>query len=328
MLLSVGLLAGCRSAPVTTRVAAPLAVMENVDPNLRIEPVRWGQFAGAYRISNGRVEAIVVPEIRRVIAFNRVGEANVFWTDDQVAPGKPKQYTNFGGEKAWLWPQERFKGTWPPPMDVNQIQYNLLSARDALIMESDPFPGLETRIRRTIWIDSQDRLIIDSELEGSGSAGWGLWTIAQLPRGDAVLAKMSAGAASSAVLLKPMKPEEILEIEEIDSGIAKLSAGGDISRKAGLDANRLAVLSGNKMVMIEQELFRQMPEHTFLPGQRAQVFVTDLTSDWHKQRPFVELEFTAPVQPVNHAGPPVKLRTIHSIHTISGMDEAKKILRQ
>jgi hypothetical protein len=83
-----------------------------------------------YRLSNGKVEAVVVPAIGRVMQFGFVGEEGVFWEnralDGQEADGQltvwaAKDWVNFGGDKTWPAPEADWslftsrKG-WRPPL--------------------------------------------------------------------------------------------------------------------------------------------------------------------------------------------------------------------
>lgn len=88
--------------------------------------VKRGDYHGwpdAYFVSNGIVEAVVVPAIGRIMQFRFAGsERGVFWENRALdgAPGcSGSEWRNFGGDKVWPAPQEdwtRLTGrAWPPP---------------------------------------------------------------------------------------------------------------------------------------------------------------------------------------------------------------------
>src|ERR1043165_8928211 len=69
-------------------------------------------------LSNGKFEVIYVPQIGRIMRYGRIGGPNMLWenpkyfgkTVDLKNPGK--DWTNFGGDKLWSAPQDRWG--WPP----------------------------------------------------------------------------------------------------------------------------------------------------------------------------------------------------------------------
>lgn len=71
----------------------------------------------AWRISNGRSEAIIVPEIGRVMSYGFVGGPNLLWNNPQKQ-FKADEWHNYGGDKTWpapqsSWPVNVGRG-WPP----------------------------------------------------------------------------------------------------------------------------------------------------------------------------------------------------------------------
>src|SRR4030095_14408516 len=60
-------------------------------------------------LSNGKVEAVIVPAVGRVMQFHFVGEEDVFW-ENTALQGKPadpaaQEWLNFGGDKTRPSPQ-------------------------------------------------------------------------------------------------------------------------------------------------------------------------------------------------------------------------------
>jgi len=52
----------------------------------------------AFRLSDGRTEAVVVPEIGRVMRYGFVGGSNWLWNSSQKSYGK-NEWKNWGGDK-------------------------------------------------------------------------------------------------------------------------------------------------------------------------------------------------------------------------------------
>ena len=85
----------------------------------------WHGWAGSVRLSNGIVEAIIVPTIGRIMSFQFVGRPetspifiNKDWEGKTVADADPVTWATFGGDKLWPspqseWPRHNVRA-WPP----------------------------------------------------------------------------------------------------------------------------------------------------------------------------------------------------------------------
>src|SRR4051812_30063639 len=91
---------------------------------VRIERAAYNGWAEAFTISNGRVEAVIVPAVGRVMQFRFVGEKEgPFWENHALDGKNPDsqsaEWINFGGDKTWPSPQSdwaKITGrAWPPP---------------------------------------------------------------------------------------------------------------------------------------------------------------------------------------------------------------------
>lgn len=95
-------------------------------PGIPVAPLAAAGFMGwtnAFRLSNGLVEAVIVPEIGRMIFFGHAGGQNLLRLDESLAgetfPRKSgKEWINFGGQ--WMWPAAQTvwpsfqTSNWPP----------------------------------------------------------------------------------------------------------------------------------------------------------------------------------------------------------------------
>ena len=89
---------------------------------IKTTPYRgWNE---AFLLSNGTVEAVVVPAIGRVMQFRFAGQQDgPFWEnsllDGKAPDSQSSEWGNFGGDKSWPAPQadwEKMTGRgWPPP---------------------------------------------------------------------------------------------------------------------------------------------------------------------------------------------------------------------
>ncbi len=91
----------------TQRSATPQV---SSSPGVTIALVAYHGWSGSFTISNGAVEATVVPAIGRVMQFHFVREEDVFWEnrsmDGQAPDPASDKWDNFGGDKSWPSPQE------------------------------------------------------------------------------------------------------------------------------------------------------------------------------------------------------------------------------
>src|SRR5262245_60839367 len=86
--------------------------------DVRLERIAYHGWRGAWRMTNGTVELILVPQIGRIMRYGFVGGPNVLWENPamhgKVVPPKAgdKEWANYGGDKLWPAPQDRWG--WPP----------------------------------------------------------------------------------------------------------------------------------------------------------------------------------------------------------------------
>src|SRR5437867_10677826 len=87
-------------------------------------------WANSILLSNGRVEAVIVPAIGRVMQFRFAGEEDgPFWENRALDGIKPepesKEWSNFGGDKTWPAPQSDWPKltprAWPPPVAFDSL---------------------------------------------------------------------------------------------------------------------------------------------------------------------------------------------------------------
>lgn len=160
-------------------------------------------------MTNGRLTAVVVPALGRLMAFGAIGDENVLWDaplrcgdagGSRCAPYRfGPRYVNWGGDKIWLAPQGRWqqfygKG-WPPDPDWDGTPH-----------EAQPTAW---GIRLTSRISSKTGLQIVREFAFSGDAlrvtstmtkrqgapiRCSVWEIAQEATPDTVFVPASAAA--------------------------------------------------------------------------------------------------------------------------------------
>jgi hypothetical protein len=131
--------------------------------DVSVTPLSYRGWQGSFLLSNGSVEAVVVPRVGRVMQFRFVGGGDVFWEnrdlDGVAADPASKEWTNFGGDKTWPAPQddwERVAGRgWPPPPAFDAMPAEAQVVGRAVEMVSPLAPGFGLRARRRIELDGR-----------------------------------------------------------------------------------------------------------------------------------------------------------------------------
>ena len=152
----------------------------------------WPSWEDALVMSNGLVEAVIVPSIGRVMQFRFVGEAGVFWENAALA-GKPvnaasNDWGNFGGDKSWPAPQSEWPKitprAWPPPVAFDSMPCTVKVIGNTVELTTPVDPHYGIRVVRTISLDARQPVMniktAYEKVEGDPRKV-GIWVITQLP---------------------------------------------------------------------------------------------------------------------------------------------------
>jgi hypothetical protein len=126
-----------------------------------ISEATYHGWPGSLVLSNGKVEAVVVPAVGRVMQFHFIGEDDIFWekTSLQGKPADPmsKEWVNFGGDKTWPSPQDDWQKMigrgWPPPATFDSTALEAHQQGNAVEMVSPVDPAYGIRTHRRIELD-------------------------------------------------------------------------------------------------------------------------------------------------------------------------------
>jgi hypothetical protein len=202
----------------------------------------------AYRLTDGRTDAIVVPAIGRVMSFGRVGEKSWLWSAMAVK-GKASDWAgwrNWGGEKTWLSPQSRwneFNGSgkkWPPPPQWDQQPFHAeVLSGGHLKLSGVVAPVTGTRIIREFWHEEDGDFAIRQTVEKLRGAPLiaGIWNVAQVDNTDldAVFLPRSEKSdyPNGFVTLSENNPESF---ESVTPTLLRIGASSNGSYKIGTEA--------------------------------------------------------------------------------------------
>jgi hypothetical protein len=118
-------------------------------------------WSNCLQISNGIVEATVVPAVGRVMQFRFAGGEPVLWENREwfgKAPDPSSQrWQNFGGDKSWPSPQSdwmKITGRdWPPPVAFDSMPDEAKVDGNAVVLTSSIDPHFGMRERRRVELE-------------------------------------------------------------------------------------------------------------------------------------------------------------------------------
>jgi len=245
----------------------------------------------AVRLTNGTAELIVVPSIGgRIMRYGLIGGENILW-ENPTASDK-----NFGGDKAWPWPQSDWKqligADWPPP-DAYALtpctveQLDPLSVR--ITTSADPRFGFRI-IREIRMSDHGTRVTLESRLVPEPGAKtvatqFAPWSVTQVPNADFILARVAEDASNPPY--RPLPPHAAAGVDRIGREVLRITRPSKDAAKIGIDADILAWVNGSTFFMQRLQPASALPTN---PGERAQVFLQGGDSPDE----YTELEFAAP----------------------------------
>lgn len=153
-------------------------------------------------MDNGVMEAVVVPEIGRLMQLNLKGHSNVIWANTKLLgtqfDGRQTSWINLGGDKSWPSPEAewgRYTGdkTWFPPRGFDGLPATAYPTNRGLVLVSalDPHYGIRV-IREFEMLPSQPVLIVRTHYEKTSGnpARLGIWIITQLTDPEGIFIPM------------------------------------------------------------------------------------------------------------------------------------------
>src|ERR1700722_1149785 len=248
---------------------------ELVANNVKVERVAYRGFADAVRITNGALEAIVVPSIGgRLMGVGAVGGANVLWENPTVPISQAGQSGNWGGEKSWPWPQnewaERAGQGWPPPPASDQYSYQCQIEPDGVRLISQKLSGYDVQIVREFRMapdgaELREEISFAAAGPAAGEAPAGVWSIAEVPVTKNIFVRQPSKT------LHPLGFSPWPDSGKAIDGILVLDRPADFKSKIGLDADLLAVVLKNQLLSIELRSVSPSADR-YGAGEKAQLY--------------------------------------------------------
>ncbi|HWD39829.1 MAG TPA: DUF4380 domain-containing protein [Fimbriimonas sp.] len=162
--------------------------------SVSVDKTEYHGWKDCWRISNGSVELVVVPQIGRIMRFGYVSGPNMLWENpDQqgkAAPDSGTDWINYGGDKLWPAPQKDWN--WPPDSVLDRGELSVRATGAGLIAHGKPSSGLV--FEREIKMDAESGVvtILDRLTNVSKQAAdKSVWEICQTDNPDSVVLPIS-----------------------------------------------------------------------------------------------------------------------------------------
>ncbi len=289
----LGALCGCASLEQDMTKATPTAD-EPIGFLVRTNYQGW---ADSILLSNGRVEAIIVPAIGRVMQFRFAGEnEGPFWENESLFGQNPDpastNWLNFGGDKTWPAPQGEWgfitPRDWPPPagFDAVPMEATIDGWKVKLVSPVDPYYGIRIVREISLALDEPVMNITTryEKLEGSPLMA-SVWVITQLKE-----PLVACGRVANFSIYREgfrLMSEESPPSLELRDGILRLQRDPKSAHKVGMDVGSLLWVGEEEMLRIDSSRLPQQPYPD--RGASAEIYTNP------DPLRYVELEMLGPI---------------------------------
>jgi hypothetical protein len=295
-----------------------------------VERIRYHGWSDCFLLSNGLVEAVIVPAIGRVMQLRLAGEAEgAFWEnralDGQLHGADPNEWINFGGDKCWPAPQavwtEQQGRDWPPPVAFDARPVAAVVCERGVELTSPIDPGFGIQVVRRAELDAERpilRIVTEYRKLRGGAVRVGIWTITQMrePERVAILLAAHSKFESGYIQLLAASPAEL----KIDERLLMLNRHSLQYVKIGADGSSMAWVGANCVLRIDAEV---------RPGEYPDGgCVTEVYTNPDPLK-YVELETLGPLHTMS-VGDRIRQTTVYTVTprtTPDAESEAQKALR-
>lgn len=278
-----------------------------------VERISYHGWPDCFLLSNGLVEAVVVPIISRVMHFGLAGEPEcAFWQnrelDGQPPTAESGQWSNFGGDKSWPAPQsawlEQTGRDWPPPRGFDAGPAEAIVNERGVVLTSPVDTAYGIQVIRAIEFDPIHpvmRIATEYRKLQGAPVTVAIWTITQLREPEAILLWLPA---------QPRFPRGYLQLLEAEPSqlrsngrLLSLRRNTNIFTKIGSEAGSMAWVGKSCVLRIDAETG---------PGEYPDGgCVTEVYTN-PDPRKYVELETLGPLEKIC-AGDQIQRNTVYTV---------------
>lgn len=227
--------------------------------SIHVTRISYQGWSHCFRISNGIVEATVVPAVGRVMQFRFDGGSPVFWDNPEWYGKTPdpssQHWQNFGGDKSWPSPQSDWLKIigreWPPPAAFDSMPDEARVDGNAVILTSaiDPHFGIRERRRIELEPGSAVMRITTTYEKIQGEPGKvGIGVITQLPSPERAFMNLNPQSRFPQGYKHMMfaAPRDI----KVGDGLISLMRGQNDESQIGSDSDSLVWVGKEEAVLI------------------------------------------------------------------------------
>jgi len=283
-------------------VLAGLFIPLKMEAKVTVVRTNYHGWPDAVVMSNGKVAAVIVPSIGRVMQFGFVEEEGIFWenrsldgaiADPQLIVWAAKDWVNFGGDKTWPSPEADWggftgrKGWRPPPsFDGWGAVVSLKGSKLTLTTLQDPFFGTVTEREIRLHSRKPEMTITTTYRRVKGEpAVIGIWVITQLKEPLGVFASVPKKSIfTEGYTLLAQNPPPSLKVED---GLLSLTRNPTGAHKIGLDGDSMLWVGEKHALRIDSPRVRrkQYPDK----GSSTEIYTSA------DPLPYIELETLGPL---------------------------------
>jgi hypothetical protein len=261
----------------------------------------------AYSLTDGRTQAIVVPEIGRIMSYGKVGGPNLLW-NAPTAKGIDWGWKNYGGDKNWLAPQSAWPATqgkgWPPDpaFDGQPHQLEVLSG-GRLQLTSSLSASSGMRFIRTLYYADNGDLVIEQTVckEKGAPLQASIWNITQTAPGQAVFLPMNLGSNYKGGFVQLQGKEGTGSFEAVKPNLLRVlptQEGGGL--KIGVDSSVSSIASVRDGVAFLQKAPK--PIGTYPDGVEGAGFPVEFYIYSNPKLFYYEMELLGPMKTFKPGG--------------------------
>lgn len=281
----------------------------------------------AFRLSDGKTEAVVVPELSaRIMRYGAVGGQNWLWNSAQPAPAR--EWTNAGGDKCFIGPHSMWKlfsaRIWPPPFpswDGGPHQAEELSG--ARLRTTGPvWEGFGARIVREFSMNEAGELVIEQRIEKTTDSPVfaALWTVSQAVPPDAIFIPLNPASAYARGFHPFGKLPVTADVHRVSPALLCVKPTTGKSYKLGADASVAALAAVAEGTAWVQRAAMQPGEYP--EGAEGAGFPVEFYNHGDGgAAQYVELELLSPLRPLKR-GDDMTLSVRWSLHELAAKDAA------
>ena len=157
---------------------------------VKVEKVDYKGWDGSYRITNGAVDLVVVPQVGRVMRYGYVDGPNLLWENEALLgktfPVDARTYRSYGGDKMWVAPQSLWN--WPPDPALDGTAWKVEPIANGVRMSSPAGAKIKVSFQREITLGpfGTEATFKNSMTNKGARQPLSIWQVTQVNNPDAV----------------------------------------------------------------------------------------------------------------------------------------------